>query len=138
LQIVPVPDRHIAAREARTDTCLTRRDQNWLAAWQPRLPADELQTGQRSESVRALQTVLLAHDNVTGRPAAEDGLQVDGLLVDGMFGSRTRLALSRFQHRHGLAATGRPDPLTLLLVDTVSPTPAATPTPSPERQHGNG
>jgi general secretion pathway protein A len=138
LQIAPVPERHIAALESRTDTCLTRRDQNWLAAWQPRLPADELQTGQRSESVRALQTLLLAHDSVTGRHADEDGPLVDSLLVDGMFGPRTRLALSRFQHRHGLAVTGRPDPLTLLLVDTVSPTPVATPISSPERQHGNG
>src|SRR5690606_33196492 len=101
-------ERHVAALEARTDTCLTHRDQHRLAAWQPRLHADDLQPGQRSESVRALQTALLAHDSVAGRPADDDGL-----LVDGMFGPRTRLALSRFQHRHGLAVTGRPDALTL-------------------------
>lgn len=144
LQIVPVPDRHIAALEARTDICLTHRNQNWLAAWQPRLHSDEWQSGQRSESIRALQKALLAHDSgpdtlpAAGQLADGNGALVDGLPVDGMFGPRTRLALSRFQHRHGLAVTGRPDPLTLLLVDTVSPMPVATPTPSPERQHGNG
>lgn len=144
LQVVPVPDRHIAALQARTDTCLTRRNQNWLAAWQPQLHADELQAGQRSESVRALQTALLTHYSGPDTALADDSsLPTDGMLVDGMLGPRTRLALSRFQHRHGLAVTGRPDPLTLLLVDTlmvdpVSPTPIAAPTPSPERQHGNG
>ncbi|PJI97099.1 general secretion pathway protein A [Acidovorax sp. 69] len=36
---------------------------------------------------------------------------------DGFFGSKTGEALARFQQQHGLAATGRPDELTLLLLE---------------------
>ncbi len=139
LQVAPLPERHAAALDALPDICLTRRDQRWLAAWQPRLHVDEWQSGQPSEHVRALQTALLRHDNKPDTPPVPDQpIDQTRLLADGMFGPRTRLALSRFQHHHGLTVTGRPDPLTLLLVDTLSPARDATPTSSPERQHGNG
>ncbi|TWI06223.1 general secretion pathway protein A [Luteimonas cucumeris] len=126
LQVLPLPPRHHAALSKRTDVCLQRRNDGWLAAWQPQLRAAELQPGRRNDQVRALQARL----------QAGGFLAVDAALADGLFGPVTREALTRFQHHHGVTADGVADPLTLLLLET-----ATTRTSSaarPERPHGHG
>ncbi|MGY0558949.1 AAA family ATPase [Lysobacter sp. A421] len=152
MQLIPVPDTHLGALQSRDDVCVQRRGRHWVAAWQPWLAAEELLPGQRSPSVRRLQAALLADEARpdSGNGALADGAPVDAVLADGLFGPHTRDALARFQHRHGLVATGRPDPLTLLLLKgapaaaalpqlaTTNPTPPTLSVESPENLHGNG
>lgn len=126
LQVIPLPRRYLGMLAGRSDLCLQRRRSDWLLAWQPHWPTEQLLPGQRSEPVRELQAALLAH-GAFANPAEQP--------IDGLFGPHTRAALARFQQRHGLPASGRADPLTLLLLTT--PAAAATQTHM-EPPHGRG
>ncbi|HVJ38842.1 MAG TPA: AAA family ATPase [Stenotrophomonas sp.] len=94
----------------REGLCLERREAGWVAAWRDPLPSEPI------PRTRELQRALAASEP-----------QLDATFVDGRYGPDTRAALSRFQHRHGLPATGEADPLTLLLLSAAPPAEASAP-----------
>jgi len=100
----------------REGLCLERRDDGWVAAWRDTAPRDP------TIRTRELQRALAATES-----------QLASGFVDGRYGPDTRAALSRFQHRHGLPATGEADPLTLLLLSAAPP--AGTSAPDPGAAH---
>ncbi|HVI26109.1 MAG TPA: AAA family ATPase [Xanthomonadaceae bacterium] len=127
LQVLAVPEAQLAFLRERGDVCLARRGDGSVAAWRPHWRVERLIAGERSDEVRALQSALAALG------AFPRDLPADAESADGLFGPRTRAALMTFQQRHGLAASGRCDPLTLLLL----PRPAdATPTETAHGRHG--
>ncbi|MGH8084319.1 MAG: AAA family ATPase [Lysobacter sp.] len=136
LQLIPLPSAQLPTLRKRDDVCLRPRGPDWLVAWRPRLAAAQLRPGRRSDAVRMLQVALFANEAFAHRHRRADGVPVDDAVIDGLFGPDTRDALARFQQRHGLPVTGRPDPLSLLLLDTPIPTTASV--EPPESQHGNG
>jgi len=109
LQIFPV-DGDLARRIAdRDDVCLQGRDGHTLVAWAPVLPLEPLVQGGRGEAVLALQSQLFAAGAFT------DGGKADPR--DGLFGPDTAAAVRHFQQSQQLPATGRVDPLTLILLE---------------------
>lgn len=77
---------------------------DWIV-WRPGLRTAGLLSPPPNEAVRRLQLALATHG------------QLEEKWIDGRFGPMTRAALSRYQQKHGLPATGEPNDLTLLLLE---------------------
>lgn len=104
IQLQRVPQPWVKALQTRRDLCLEQRDGGWTVVWRPRLRPEHFVSGQRGASVRTVQSALAGQGLYRGAS-------------DGLFGPLTRDALTRFQRRHGLDATGAPDALTLFLIE---------------------
>lgn len=92
--------------------CQIQRGDQIGLLWQPRLDSAQFTLGGAQHAVREVQRKL----NAWSLYDAE---------IDGIYGSRTRQALSQFQQAMTLPPTGAPDALTLLLLDGATPPPAA-------------
>ncbi|MBS7456798.1 ExeA family protein [Coralloluteibacterium stylophorae] len=119
LQLARAPSSAAAAFAGRSDVCFDPA--HATVAWRTRLPLEQVAAGE-GQGVRILQDALA-------------GLGLDTGAVDGIVGPRTRQALARFQADNGLAATGRPDPMTLFLIESAAATRGATVAEIPD---GNG
>lgn len=101
-----IPDALVTRLSDQPSTCLYHTTEGAWISWKPRLRAAELLSPPPNEAVRWVQIKLSSH-----------GL-FDKTLVGGRFGPITRQSLANFQARHGLEASGEPDDLTLLLLET--------------------
>ncbi len=129
LQVFDVPS-HITPRlSGRSDVCIEQREEQTFAAWRPALALDQLAMGTYGDAVRVMQAQLV----VVGAFASQSELQADPR--DGHFGPQTLAALRNFQHQQRVPATGRADPLTLLLLDIAS-APSSKTTHPLENPHG--
>ncbi len=111
VHLVAVPEAWTGALAQRTELCVGHPDAQPTVAWRPALRAEQFVADRHAPGVLALQTDLAAHGAYQGP-------------LDSLFGPQTRDALARFQHDHGLAASGTPDDLTLLQL-ALAPAPSA-------------
>ena len=120
----------LARLPTREGLCLRRQPDGWQAGWRTQLRAEDFlaaaNTAQGRDRLLALQTLL------------HDAGDYDGAL-DGRYGPRMHAAIARLQQRHGLPASGAPDPATLFLFDTLLAARAVASPPSPDTHpNGNG
>ena len=128
LQVQAVSEAWLARLPSRDGLCLRRLAGGWQAGWHAQLRAEHFLAAADDGHPRLLAVQALLRD---------DGLY-DGAL-DGLYGPRMRLAIGRFQQRHGLPASGAPDAATLFLFDTLLAVRPTAPLPLPDTQHhGNG
>ncbi len=128
LQVQRVSEAWLAGLPSREGLCLRRLADGWQAGWRAQLRAEDFLAAADAGQTRLLPVQALLRDA---------GLY-DGAL-DGLYGPRMRLAIGRFQQRHGLPASGTPDAATLFLFDTLLAARPAAPLPLPDTQHhGNG
>ena len=128
LQVQAVSEAWLAHLPSRDGLCLRRLAGGWQAGWHAQLRAEHFLAAADDGHPRLLAVQALLRD---------DGLY-DGAL-DGLYGPRMRLAIGRFQQRHGLPASGAPDAATLFLFDTLLAVRPTAPLPLPDTQHhGNG
>ena len=128
LQVQPLSEAVLAQLPQRDGLCLRRQGDSWQAAWRAGLGAEDFLAGSGNRlRLQALQALLLDQHFYDGE-------------LDGLYGPRMRVAISQFQQRHGLPASGLPDPVTLLLFDTLLAAPgvASYPPHSETQQHGHG
>lgn len=128
LQVQPISGSLLARLPSREGLCLRRQGDGWLAGWRAGLRAEDFLAGHGDRGrLQAVQALLLDHDLYDGA-------------LDGLYGPRMRAALQRLQERNGLPASGRPDPATLLLLDTLlaARSGAGRPTAPETQHHGHG
>ena len=78
-------------------------DPQWIGIWKTNIDTAKFHPGYSAPEIKAIQEILYQKDYLREKP-------------DGVYGTQTWYALSRFQEQNGLSPTGWPDYTTLYLL----------------------